>query len=284
MAGSAPNAVPFFYRSNMDRFMRSTDASGKIAVDDQGREIPIEVPVDVGRALPVTYLFGASSPLNLAVQGQTIDVEDCGLNSVQGVYIDNSQNNAPVTITLNGMSGQSIVARPFSQGFYRLLASPQMLDYTITCYQQLGSIPVKVLWLNLMPDGGDQWQAVVETVQVGQSVGNSSGTVANALATAAIPAVAGRTTYVTGFEVTASGSTAGLAVDVTLTNILGAGFTYVGHYSFVFPIGVLVLAQPLIVEFNPPLQIGAGVATTLTLPAGGLGNTNAAVNLHGFLI
>ena len=212
-------AVPFFYRSNMDRFVRATDQNGMPAVHE-GREIPIEIPVDIGRCLPVTFLFGASSPLNQAVQSQTVDVEDCGLNSVQGVYIDNSANNAPVTITLNGMSGQSIVARPFSQGFYRLLASPQMLDYTIACYQQLGSVPVELLWLNLMPDGGNQWQAVVETVAPGQLFSATSGTVANAIATTTVNPVAGRATYITGIELTASGSTAGLVVDATLSQFL----------------------------------------------------------------
>src|SRR5260370_37907131 len=47
----------------------------------------------------------------------------------------------------------------------------------------------------------------------------SSGNVANAVATATLASAANVTTYITGFEVTGAGATAGLAVTVTITGV-----------------------------------------------------------------
>jgi hypothetical protein len=110
-------------------------------------------------------------------------------------------------------------------------------------------------------------------------VDNSSGNVANAAAVATLPGVAGQTTFITGFEVTATGSTAVLIVLVTVAGILGGTKTY----EFVFPAGVTTLANPLVVEFSRPIPASAvNTAITVTLPAGGAGNTNAAATAHGF--
>lgn len=111
------------------------------------------------------------------------------------------------------------------------------------------------------------------------SVNASSGNVANASAVAAMPVDAARTNYVTGFELTAAGSTAGLAVTATLAGVLGGTLSF----AFTFPIGVLVPAQPLFVEFPEPIPASAiNTAITLTLPAGGTGNTAASATIHGF--
>lgn len=105
-----------------------------------------------------------------------------------------------------------------------------------------------------------------------------SGSVANAVAAATLPGVAGRTTYITGFEVTASGATAALAVTVTVT---GPGSTM--GYTFVFPAGAAAQATPLIVAFPRAIPAnGQNTAITVSLPAGGAGNTNATVVAHGY--
>jgi hypothetical protein len=109
----------------------------------------------------------------------------------------------------------------------------------------------------------------------------SSGNVANAAAVATLPATASVTNYVTGFEVTAAGATAGLPVIVTLAGIAGGTLSFI----FVFPAGVLVGAQPLVVNFAAPLPASAvNTAITLTCPAGGAGNTHACATIHGFRI
>lgn len=109
----------------------------------------------------------------------------------------------------------------------------------------------------------------------------SSGNVANAAAVATLAATAGQTTYITGFEVTAAGATAGLAVNVTLAGCLNGTQTF----TFAAPIGALVVATPLSINFSNPIPASAPNTTiVLTLPALGLGNTNAAVVAHGFRV
>lgn len=112
----------------------------------------------------------------------------------------------------------------------------------------------------------------------GVDVANSA-TGANAILTVTLPGVVGRTTEVGGFEITADGSTAGLVVTATLTGVVGGPLNYV----FTFPVGALVPASPLIVEFSPALPASAtNTPIVLSLPAGGAGNSAAAANIHGF--
>jgi hypothetical protein len=128
-------------------------------------------------------------------------------------------------------------------------------------------------------NGAAQFMGAFWVPQKAISVNVSSGNVANASAAAAMPADAARINYITGFEVTASGSTAGLAVTVTVAGILGGTMSY----TFVAPVGVLVPAQPLVVEFPDPIPASAiNTAITVTCPALGSGNTNATVNVHGY--
>jgi hypothetical protein len=104
----------------------------------------------------------------------------------------------------------------------------------------------------------------------------SNGNTSNA---ATLAALATRTTYLTGFECTASGSTVGLDVNVTVTGTISGTL----NYTFNFPAGALVGATPLVVEFSTPIPSSAvNTAIVVTLPAGGAGNTNASVTAHGF--
>ena len=107
----------------------------------------------------------------------------------------------------------------------------------------------------------------------------SSGNKSNQAATASLPAVAGKINYVTGFEITSGGATTSLLAVATLTGLVGGQLDYViGVLA-----GAVLLNQPLVVSFNPPLQAsGVNVAITLTVPALGLGNTNAAATIRGF--
>jgi hypothetical protein len=109
----------------------------------------------------------------------------------------------------------------------------------------------------------------------------SSGNVAAAVATATLAASGGQTTYITGFEVTASGATAASVVLLTIANTKGGTMTYV----FTAPAGVTTAATPLIVEFPYPIPANS-VSTTIvvSLPSLGSGNTNAAVVAHGFIL
>lgn len=107
----------------------------------------------------------------------------------------------------------------------------------------------------------------------------TSAVVTNAAASAALGAVAARTNYVTGIEVTGTGATAAGAVTVTLAGTIGGTLNYV----LPIPAGADVAITPLILTFWPPLQgAAANAAVTLTAPAFGAGNTRAAAVIHGF--
>lgn len=109
----------------------------------------------------------------------------------------------------------------------------------------------------------------------------SSGNVANAIASATMPAVAAKINYATGFEITGAGATTGLPVTVTLTGVLGGTLSY----TYTFAVGALLPNQPLIIEFPEPVPASAAnIALVLSCPAGGAGNTNNSVTLHGFVV
>lgn len=106
----------------------------------------------------------------------------------------------------------------------------------------------------------------------------SSGNVAAANAVATLPGAVGKTTWITGFELTAAGATAALVVVATVT---GPANTL--SYVFTFPAGATVGAAPLVVEFPRPIPAAApNTAIVVTLPSGGAGNTNAAAVAHGY--
>ncbi len=113
----------------------------------------------------------------------------------------------------------------------------------------------------------------------GPVVTYSSGNVANAAANATVPAVAARTGYLTGIEITGAGATAGGVVLATITGLLGGTVTY----NIVVPTGATTSITPLVVEWNPPLPAAAvNTAIVVSLPALGAGNTNASTVAHGF--
>ena len=107
----------------------------------------------------------------------------------------------------------------------------------------------------------------------------SSGNVANAVAAATIPATPGKLSYITGFEVSGAGATAGSVVLCTVAGLLGGTLTY----NVTVPAGALIGITPLQVAFTRPVPASAiNTAITVSVPALGLGSTNAAVVLRGF--
>jgi len=112
-------------------------------------------------------------------------------------------------------------------------------------------------------------------------VSSSSGNVANAAAVGTIAAVAGKTSYLSGFSVSALGATAGSTQTLTIAGLAGGSRTLL----VLVPagVGLPVNPFPLIEKFDPPLAASApNTAITVTLPALGAGNTNAMVNAEGF--
>jgi len=109
----------------------------------------------------------------------------------------------------------------------------------------------------------------------------SSGNVANTAAAAAIPAAAGKVGYLTGFDVSGGGATAGSTVLLTITGLLGGTATH----SISVPNSPTSQITPRSYVFDPPLR-GADVNTAITvsLAALGAGNTSACVSVYGFSI
>lgn len=108
----------------------------------------------------------------------------------------------------------------------------------------------------------------------------ASGNVAAAPAVATLAGVAGKTTYITGFEVTGSGATAASVVLVTMAGLVG-GVT--ATYALAVAAGATVGNAPLIVQFSKPIPANAAnTAITVTVPSLGAGNTNSAVVAHGY--
>jgi len=89
----------------------------------------------------------------------------------------------------------------------------------------------------------------------------------------------GKTAYLAGFDVVATGATSAVVVDVTVSD---------GTWTLTYPLNVpatsaAVQLAPLIRSFNPPLKASAAnTAITVTCPSLGTGNTNCCVNAFGY--
>lgn len=109
----------------------------------------------------------------------------------------------------------------------------------------------------------------------------SSGNKANAAADVTLPAVVGKTTYITSFDVMGSGSTAGGVILITVTGLLAGTLTYV----LSVPVGALVPVNSLHISFPYPLPASTvNTAITVAVPAFGAGSTNAAAVAYGFQV
>lgn len=111
------------------------------------------------------------------------------------------------------------------------------------------------------------------------AITSSSGNVAAATATATLAAAAGKTTYITGFEVTGAGATSAAVVTVTVTGTISGTLSY----TYVAAGSATTANQPLIVEF-PNAIPGSAVNTAIVVscPTLGTGNTNNTVVAHGY--
>ena len=102
---------------------------------------------------------------------------------------------------------------------------------------------------------------------------------ANASAVATLAGAAAKTTWITGFQITASGATAAGCVSATVTGVITGTMTY----TYCAPVGAAVGAGPLNVSFPSPIPANAvNTSIVVTLPALGAGNINAAVSAQGF--
>jgi hypothetical protein len=112
----------------------------------------------------------------------------------------------------------------------------------------------------------------------------ASGNAAAATCTATLAAVSGRTLFLEGFDLTASGPTTASAITFTVTGLLGGTLSYT-----ITPIaGVLLNAFPnggLFFRFPTPLiASAANTAIAVVVPTLGAGSTNCTVVAYGLLV
>lgn len=121
---------------------------------------------------------------------------------------------------------------------------------------------------------------VTSSAGAGIQVDASATTAAAAALAPALGAVAGKTNYLTGLEITGGGATAAGAIDATVT-----GLAATLHYGIVAPAGAGLALAPIVVTFSPPRPASAvNTAITLNVPSFGAGNLIASAALHGFVL
>jgi hypothetical protein len=107
-----------------------------------------------------------------------------------------------------------------------------------------------------------------------QQANGTTGTVATTIA-----ALAGKTIYLTGLEVTGTGATAATVSTVTVVN----SSTTIGNYYVIVPAGATSSITPLIIEFTTPLvALAPGTSMVVQATAFGAGATNVGVSVHGY--
>lgn len=161
-----------------------------------------------------------------------------------------------------------------------LMITVRACDYPIAMFAELlnGVATIGNVGLNAGTNNIGNVGSIGDYPAGATPVNATSGNIANNVAAATLPATAGKTTYLTGFEVTGSGATAALVVTVTVT-----GAALIASYTYSFALGVTVENTPLIIEFTKPISSGAANTTiVVSCPASGAGGTNNVVNAHGY--
>lgn len=102
---------------------------------------------------------------------------------------------------------------------------------------------------------------------------------AAAAQTITVAALAGKSIYVTGFEITGTGATGASNIVITLA----FGGTTVANYNMEIVAGATTNQPVLFVEFTQPIvSPTVGTNCVLTVPSFGAGNTQASAVIHGY--
>jgi hypothetical protein len=100
---------------------------------------------------------------------------------------------------------------------------------------------------------------------------------------ASLPAVAGKTNYLEGFDVTGGGATAAAVIEISVTG-LAAGTLKYEMNVLAGVTGPMNAQGGVFIRFPEPLPAsGLNTAITVTVPSFGAGNTNASVVAYGFV-
>jgi len=98
-------------------------------------------------------------------------------------------------------------------------------------------------------------------------------------ATATLPAIAGRTTYVCGINVNGLGATSNSVVNVAVGPLSG-NITF--NFQYVMPAGNNTQATPMSGSFSPCLAANAQNTAIVVTVTGAAGNTSTQINVYGY--
>ena len=104
-------------------------------------------------------------------------------------------------------------------------------------------------------------------------------TVAAAICTVNIPAIQGRTIYVSGVQITGGGATAASTVSTAVSGLIGDQFYWQINVP-VLPAGII----PAFGNFNPPLPALPNTAVSIGVGSFGTGNLIETVNVQGYYL
>jgi len=120
----------------------------------------------------------------------------------------------------------------------------------------------------------------VATAPMGTPVYGTASSGGAAAANVTLASASAKMLYLDGFDLDGLGATAGNAISVTITGILGGTLTY----TVGIPAGVTVPYHQSF-RFNPPLQASAANTNiVVNVPSFGSGNTASTCNAFGHLI
>ncbi len=98
----------------------------------------------------------------------------------------------------------------------------------------------------------------------------------------ALPATAGKTNFIEGFDVTGGGATAASIIEISITGAAG-GTMYFEMNILAGATGPCNAQGGLFIRFPEPIPAtGANTAITVTVPSFGAGNTKSACTVYGF--
>lgn len=233
-----------------------------------------------------------------------------------GVFIDNTAGTGVLTVLINEV-GFSIVVQP-GQRLQQMYPAPLSQSASITGQGQATVVFVDFPVIPFLSgigagsavsivDGGDValgsttdvaaagdtvtatlislekrllQKSGIGSIPFGATPVAAVATTANALATATLPAVVGKTNYVTSIQVTGLGPTAAGFGNAQLTGVLGGA---INHY--LNAPAAPAACSPIIVNYNPPLPASAlNTAISLALGALGAGSASQSVSIQGFVL
>jgi hypothetical protein len=96
--------------------------------------------------------------------------DDTGLFGFQTVWIDNSLSNGVTTLTIGGGPKQIVTAAPGSQGFYRVMGSPRILDVDVVNISAAPTVNIAFINADLY---SDQWQSTISDSYTGSGISAS---------------------------------------------------------------------------------------------------------------